>query len=102
MPQQETENVDYTLQLTDRGGHVYVNYTGHTVGIPTNAVVAFPIGSVVTLVTATGCPATLVPADSGTTTVILSKFGSDNSINIPADTYVTILKIETDKWIVQT
>ena len=102
MPQQKTENVDYTLQLTDRGGHVYVNYTGHTVGIPTNAVVAFPIGSVVTLVTATGCPATLVPADSGTTTVILSKFGSDNSINIPADTYVTILKIETDKWIVQT
>ena len=102
MPQQETENVDYTLQLTDRGGHVYVNYTGHTVSIPTNASVAFPIGSVVTLVTATGCPATLVPVDSGTTTVILSKFGNDNSINIPADTYVTLLKIDTDKWIVQT
>jgi hypothetical protein len=34
--------------------------------------------------------------------VILSKFGANANINVPADTYVTILKIATDKWIVQT
>jgi hypothetical protein len=102
MKQQTTGNGDYTLALTDRGGHVYVNYTGHTVYIPTNASVAFPIGAVVTVVTKSACTTTIAPVDSGTTTVILSKFGSDSSINISADTYVTLLKIETDKWIVQT
>ena len=102
MKQQLTGNANYTLALTDRGGHVYVNYTGKTVYIPTNAAVAFPIGSVVTLVTASACPTTLAPVVAVTTTVILSKFGSDSSINIPADTYATILKIDTDKWIVQT
>ena len=101
LKQQLTNNVDYTLALSDRGGHVYVNYTGHTLYVPTNAAVAFPIGSLITVVTASACPATLAPVDSGTTTLILSKFGSDSSINIPADTYVTILKIGTDKWIVQ-
>jgi len=102
MKQQLTGNADYILALTDRGGHVYVNYTGHTVYIPTNAAVAFPIGSTITLVTKSACQTTITAVDSGTTTVILSKFGSDSSINIPADTYVTLLKIETDKWIIQT
>jgi Major tropism determinant N-terminal domain len=102
MQQQLTGNSNYTLALSDRGGHVYVNYTGKTVYIPTNAAVAFPIGSVITLVTKSACPTTIASVDSETTTVILSKFGSDNSINISADTYVTILKIETDKWIIQT
>jgi hypothetical protein len=102
MKQQLSGNGNYTLALTDRGGHVYVNYTGHTVYIPTNASVAFPVGAVITLVTKSACTTTIAPVDSGTTTVILSKFGSDSSINISADTYVTLLKIETDKWIVQT
>jgi len=92
---------DYTLVLSDAGKHIYKTNTG-SVYIPTNASVAFPIGSVVTLVTGTGHATTITPVDSGTTTLILSKFGSDNSINVPADTYVTILKIETDKWMVQT
>ena len=43
MKQQVTEDSNYTLQLTDRGGHVYVNYSGLTVYVPTNASVAFPI-----------------------------------------------------------
>jgi hypothetical protein len=106
MPQQTTENANYTLRLSDRGKHIYVNYTGVTVLIPINdegsGGVAFPIGTCITIVTASGCPATLAPLYAGTTTLVLSKFGSDPSINIAADTYVTLLKIDTDKWIVQT
>jgi hypothetical protein len=64
--------------------------------------VAFPIGSVVTLVTGSAHPTTIQPVNAGTTTLILSKFGTDNSINIPADTYVTMLKIDTDRWMIQT
>ena len=92
---------DYTLVIGDRGKHIYKTGTG-SIYIPTNASVAFPIGTCITLVTGSAHSTTIVPVDTGTTTLILSKFGTDNEINIPADTYVTILKIETDKWIVQT
>ena len=92
---------DYTLVIGDRGKHIYKTNTG-SIYIPTNASVAFPIGTCITLVTGSAHSTTIVPVDTGTTTLILSKFGTDNEINIPADTYVTILKIETDKWIVQT
>jgi hypothetical protein len=93
-------NGDYTLVLTDGGKHIYKTGTGNIL-VPTNASVNFPIGSVITLVTGSAHSTAIQPVDSGTTTLILSKFGSDASINIPADTYVTILKIETDKWMVQ-
>ena len=96
---QNTGN-DYTLQLSDRSGHIYKIDTSGNVLIPTNDSVTFPIGSVITLVTG-NYGTRIMPVNSGTTTVILSKFGSDANIEVPADTYVTILKTETDKWIVQ-
>jgi hypothetical protein len=92
---------DYTLVIGDRGKHIYKTNTG-SIYIPTNASVAFPIGTCITLVTGSAHSTTITPVDTGTTTLILSKFGTDNEINIPADTYVTLLKIATDKWIVQT
>jgi len=97
----QDSNGDYTLQLSDRGKHIYKTGTGG-IKIPENADVSFPIGTCITLVTGSTNSTTISPVQSGATLVILSKFGNDSSINIPADTYVTILKIEADKWIVQT
>jgi hypothetical protein len=91
----------YTLVLGDAGKHVYKTGTGNVL-IDINANVAFPIGSVVTLVTGSAHPTTIQTVNGATTTLILSKFGMDNNINVPADTYVTLLKIETDKWMIQT
>jgi hypothetical protein len=91
---------DYTLALSDAGKHVYKTGTGN-VYIDISANIAFPIGSVVTLVTSANST-TIQPVNSGVTTLILSKFGADASINVPADTYVTMLKVETDKWMIQT
>jgi len=93
-------NGNYTLVLLDRGKHIYKTGTGDVL-IPTDASVAFPIGTCVTLVTSNNSTR-IMPVDDMTTTLILSKFGSDNTINVPADTYVTMLKIETDKWMIQT
>jgi hypothetical protein len=94
-------NGNYTLALSDRGKHIYKTGTGN-IQIPTNASVAFPIGTCITLVTGSDNSTHIVPDNSMTTSVILSKFGANANINVPVDTYVTILKIETDKWIVQT
>jgi len=93
-------NGDYTIALSDRGKHIYKTGTGNVL-IPTNASVAFPIGTCITLVTGSTNATQIASVDGMTTTLILSKFGSDNNINVPADTYVTILKIATDQWIVQ-
>jgi hypothetical protein len=91
---------NYTLALGDAGKHVYKTGTGNVL-IDISANVAFPIGSVVTLVTSANST-TIQPVNSGVTTLILSKFGADTSINVPADTYVTMLKVETNKWMIQT
>jgi len=96
----QSANGDYTLALTDIGKHIYKTGTG-AVLVPTNASVEFPVGTTITLVTGSSHSTTVQSANSGVTTLILSKFGADASINIPADTYVTILKVETDKWMVQ-
>lgn len=94
---------DYTLQYTDRGRHIYVVSAGDIL-VPTNAVVAFPIGTVITMVTDGTHSCKLKAVDSGTTTLVLSQTGPANpttGINIGSDTYATILKIEADKWMVQ-
>jgi len=97
----QAANGDYTLVLSDIGKHIYKTGTGD-IKIPTNASVAFPIGTTITLITGSTNPTHILPVDSGTTTLILSKFGADANINVPVDTYVTILKIETNKWMIQT
>jgi hypothetical protein len=48
---QNIQSGNYTLVLTDAGKHIYSANTGaQTITIPTNASVAFPIGTVITIV----------------------------------------------------
>lgn len=91
---------DYTLQYSDRGKHIYVTSAGY-IYIPTNAAVAFPIGACVMVVTDSTHSTKIRTVDPGTTALILSKFGADSDISLPADAVATIIKIETDRWIVQ-
>ena len=99
MPQTLVTTGDYTLVAGDRGKHIYNTGTGNVL-IPTNAVVAFPIGTVITIISGDNA-FRLQPVDDMVTTVKLSNTGTNSDIAIPADTYTTILKIATDKWIVE-
>jgi Major tropism determinant N-terminal domain len=99
MPQNKVTSGDIVLALTDRGGHIYNTGTGN-VKIPTNASVAFPIGTVVTIISADNAFA-VQPVNSGTTVIIVSNSGPSTSVPIPANTYSTMLKIDTDKWIIE-
>jgi hypothetical protein len=96
----QADTGDYTLVITDIGKHIYKTGTGNVL-IDTNANVAFPVGTTVTLVTGSANSTVISPVDGTITTLVLSKFGSDDSVNVPADTYVTMLKVETDKWMIQ-
>lgn len=100
LPQVGPVTGDHTLALSDRGKHIYYSGSGgNTIYVPTNSV-AFPLGSQIVIVTGDhSC--TLAVTDNLTTTMVLSGFGVDNSITVNANTYITLLKIDTEKWIVR-
>ena len=94
---------DYTVTLNDRGRHIYVVSAGDIL-IPTHATVAFPIGTTITVVTDGSHSTRIKAVDSGTTVLVLSKTGPANTVTgvaVSADTYVTMLKVENNRWMVQ-
>lgn len=94
---QNIQSGNYTLALSDAGKHIYSsNTSAQTITIPTNASVAFPIGSVVTIV------------NMGTTKIGLSVSGVSiiptgsitalSSAQIPSGTSVQLMKTATNTW----
>lgn len=94
---QNIQSGNYTLGLSDAGKHIYSSNTAaQTITIPTNASVAFPIGSVVTIV------------NMGTNKILLSASGvsivpSDTvsplvAAQIPSGASVQLLKTDTNAW----
>ena len=96
---QNTQAGDYTLALSDQGKHVYhptSDTTARTYTIPTNATVAFPIGTVITIVNDTSAGLiTLTTAD----TLVLAGTGTTGDRTISANGIVTILKISATRWL---
>lgn len=86
----------YTLALTDRGQTVTMdNASANTVTIPTNASVAFDIGSVVVVVMK-GAGTTTITGSTGVTV----NGTSAGSVSISSQYQgVSLLKVATDTWI---
>jgi hypothetical protein len=95
---QNIQSGNYTLVLDDAGKHIYSGNTGaQTITIPTNASVAFPIGTLITIV------------NRGTNTILLSASGvsifANNSASalsvpvVPVNASVQLLKTATNSWI---
>jgi hypothetical protein len=94
---QNAQNGDYTLALSDAGKHIYsANTAAQTITIPTNASVAFAIGTLITIV------------NRGTTQIVLSATGvtvisngSASAVAYPAvqpNNAVQLLKTGTNTW----
>lgn len=94
---QNIQSGNYTLALSDAGKHIYSSNTAaQTITIPTNASVAFPIGSVVTIVNMgttkirlSVSDVSIIPADSITALA---------SAQIPSGTSVQLMKTATNTW----
>jgi hypothetical protein len=98
MPQNSQTGATYTLVLADDGKHVYLN-TGstNTVTVPTNASVAFPIGTVVTVVNGNSGVCTI----SGPTTGLqLANGAAATTRSIATKGMATMIKVATDLWYV--
>lgn len=94
---QNIQSGNYTLVLADAGKHIYSANTGaQTITIPTNASVAFPIGSVITIV------------NQGTAGILLSAAGVSvfpagsatavTSPVVPAGSTGQLVKVDTNSW----
>jgi hypothetical protein len=96
---QQSGYSDYTLQLSDAGKHIYKDDAdGYGVVVPTDASVAFEIGTVVTVVSGDGWTY-IYAADNMTTEVWGAGFNqTSTSFYIPNNSMATLLKIGADKW----
>ena len=94
---QNIQSGNYTLVLSDAGKHIYSANTGaQTITIPTNASVAFPIGTVITIV------------NQGTASILLSGAGVSifpegsavavTSPVVPAGATGQLVKVDTNSW----
>lgn len=94
---QNVQSGNYTLVLADAGKHIYsANTATQTITIPTNASVAFPIGTTITIV------------NEGTDRIVLSRTGvtikpngSNAALSVPAiapSQSVQLLKTGTNSW----
>lgn len=85
---------NYTLALTDRGDLVDMNLaSANTLTVPTNAVVAFPIGTMVTII-ASGAGQTSIAPAAGVT---LFSYGSKRKLS-GQYSMATLIKKATDTW----
>lgn len=88
----------YTLVLADAGKKVTMsNASANTLTIPTNASVAFPVGTIIG-VTMLGAGATTVDGDTGVTVNGTSGGGAAISAQY---TGVTLTKLATDTWLME-
>lgn len=96
VPQVASGNV--TLALADSGKHFYSTSSNPTtISIPTNANVAFPIGTAITIVNqGTGN----ITVNRGTTDLYLSGNATSASRTISTYGMVGLLKVATDTWFI--
>ena len=92
----------YTFVLTDNGKLVTSNNaSAQTLSIPTNASVAFPIGTQINVAWITGAGQPTINAVTSGTTTILSTGATSTAPNLRVvNSVATCIKIATDTWLV--
>jgi hypothetical protein len=92
----------YTLVLGDQGDILLASNgsTAGTINIPTNASVAFPIGTQITIIQTGSGQLTIQAASSGTTTVASTGTTSTAPRLRAQNSSATLIKTNTDAWYV--
>jgi hypothetical protein len=94
---QNSQNGNYTLVLTDAGKHILQSGSASTTTIPANASVAFPIGSVVTVLNNTAGDISIAIT---TDIMVLVGTTTTGTRTLARAGLATILKYNTTNWII--
>lgn len=94
---QNAKSAGYTLALTDAGKHIYYTGGAATLVVPTNASVAFPLGTVITLINNGSGSLTI-----STTSITMNFAGTTSTGNRTLATkgMATLIKVTTDGWFI--
>lgn len=98
---QNSQSAAYTLVLADAGKHILhpsADTTARTFTIPSNASVAFPIGTAVTFINQNG--AGVITIAISTDTLRLAGDGSTGSRSLDANGVATAVKVTSTEWII--
>jgi len=86
----------YTIVAGDAGEHIY-STASRTVTIPSNASVAFPVGTAISFVAATGTTVTIAITSD---TLLLAGPGTTGSRTLAPFGIATAIKITSTSWII--
>ena len=86
----------YTIVAGDAGEHIYSTAT-RTITIPANGSVAFPVGTAITFIAATGTTVTIAIT---TDTLLLAGAGTTGSRTLAPFGMATAIKITSTSWII--
>ena len=95
---QVAKSAGFTLDLTMDGGHVRYTGTAATATIPTNATVAFSLGSIITIINDGSGVLTIAPA-AGPTLVWTANNGT-GSRSLAIGGVASLIQVATDRWFI--
>lgn len=95
---QSAKSSGYTFDLTQSAGHVYYTGGAATATLPANATVAFPVGSVITIIN-NGSGA-LAISRAGGVTMKWSVGGVDANRSLAVGGVCSLIKVATDVWFI--
>lgn len=96
--QQSTKTAQHTLALVDRGTSIDITTGG--ILIPTNASVAFPVGSTISAYNNSATAQDISAVTSGTTTVRKAGTATTGTLSLRPYGVATMRKVATDVWVV--
>ncbi|NBR25340.1 MAG: hypothetical protein EBU08_16495, partial [Micrococcales bacterium] len=98
---QNSKSADYVAVLSDNGGHIFhpsSDTTARTWTIPSNASVAYPVGTALTFINQNGAGNVTVSINSDT--MRLASTGATGNRTLVANGIASAIKIATTEWII--
>ena len=93
---QNPQTSSYTLALSDSSKHIYHTGAAATITIPLNSVVAFPIGTTITIINNGSGTLTL----SSSASIFFAGTTSTGNRTLATRGLATIIKVASDSWFI--
>jgi len=98
---QNAQSVNYTLQLTDAGKHIYYTQaTSNTLYIPTTSNVAFSNGTTIMIVSRTSSSANVTVSPNTGVSLFLAGNTTSVSRNVTTHGVVTLINVAANTWFI--
>jgi hypothetical protein len=99
IPQRRYTGQRYTLGMEDRGHHILCTESNDSILVPYDARVAFPIGTVITIVN-TDSSSVYIYKEGGSTDIMLAGDGFYGTYVVQAYGVATLLKVGREQWVI--